>query len=141
MTDTNSHKPAVGCGAAIRNDVGELLLIQRLREPEAGAWGLPGGKIDFGERAETAAIREVSEELGIKISISGLACMSEIIDQGDGQHWVSPVFHARIIDGEPSLQEPEKHGGWAWFNLSDLPDYITTPTRNFLASLSEEPSR
>ena len=126
------NKPEVGCGAAILNDADEVLLIQRLREPEAGAWGLPGGKIDFGERAETAVVREIEEELGVKIALTGLACFSEIIDGGDGRHWVSPIFSARIVSGDPALMEPEKHGDWGWFSLDDLPVQITTPTRSFV---------
>ena len=54
----SERKPEAGCGAAIRDAEGRILLIQRMREPEAGAWGLgpgawglPGGKIDFGEPA------------------------------------------------------------------------------------------
>lgn len=131
---TTKKSPGVGCGAAILNEQGELLLIQRLREPEAGAWGLPGGKIDFGEPAEVAIIREVKEELGVAIKLTGLACFSEIIDRGDGCHWVSPVFNARIVAGTPKLMEPEKHGGWNWFKLDDLPKPLTTPTLNFLRS-------
>lgn len=133
---TDLRQPEVGCGAAILNDAGELLLIQRLRKPETGAWGLPGGKIDFGERAEVAVVREIEEELGIEIALSGLACFSEIIDGGDGRHWVSPIFAARVVSGEPKLMEPEKHGGWGWFALDDLPDKITTPTKSFIASLA-----
>ena len=129
-------KPEVGCGAAILNDAGELLLIQRLREPEAGAWGLPGGKIDFGELAEIAVVREIEEELGVKITLSGLVCFSEIIDGGDGRHWVSPIFSARIASGSPTLMEPEKHGGWGWFALDSLPEQITTPTHKFVQSQS-----
>lgn len=127
--------PGVGCGAAIRNDQGHLLLIQRLTQPEAGAWGLPGGKVDFGEPAAQSARREIAEELNVNIDILGLACMSEIIDQGDGAHWVSPVFEARIVKGEPMLQEPDKHGDWGWFPVTDLPNHITKPTRDYLCSL------
>lgn len=127
-------KPEVGCGAAIINDAGELLLIQRLREPDAGAWGLPGGKIDFGERAEIAVIREAEEELGVTITLTDLACISEIIDGGDGRHWVSPIYFARISSGEPKLMEPEKHGGWGWFAMNSLPDRLTTPTLQYLKS-------
>lgn len=126
--------PEVGCGAAIINDAAEVLLLQRLREPEAGAWGLPGGKIDFGEPAERAIVREVEEELGVKIAISGLACFGEIIDGGDGRHWVSPIFKAHIVSGEPKLMEPEKHGGWGWYGMNSLPENLTTPTRQFLRS-------
>lgn len=129
--------PEVGCGAAIINDASEVLLLQRLREPEAGAWGLPGGKIDFGEPAERAIVREVEEELGVKIAVSGLACFSEIIDGGDGRHWVNPIFKARIVSGEPKLMEPEKHGGWGWYSIDNLPENLTTPTRQFLRSLQQ----
>lgn len=126
--------PYAGCGALIRNEAGELLLIQRLKEPEAGYWGLPGGKIDFGEPAKTATIREIAEELGIKIEITGLAGLTETIDKGDGMHWVAPVYAARIVQGEPYLVEPEKHGGWGWFSHGDLPEKLTTPTLQILAS-------
>ena len=131
------NKPEVGCGAAILDDQGALLLIQRRKEPEAGAWGLPGGKIDFGEPAEKAVVREIKEELGVEIELIGLACFSEIIDCGDGRHWVSPIFAARIISGAPKLMEPEKHGGWDWFQLAELPDIITTPTQHYVSSLTK----
>lgn len=127
-------QPEVGCGAAIRDRDGRLLLIQRLREPEAGFWGLPGGKIDFGETAEDAVVREIEEELAIGIAIERLACVTEIIARGDGRHWVSPVYEARIVSGEPSIQEPDKHGGWGWYAAEAMPDELTTPTRQYLAS-------
>ena len=68
MNNTIS-RPEAGCGAAIHDEDGRLLLIQRLKEPEAGAWGLPGGKVDFGERAEDTARREITEELGVEIGL------------------------------------------------------------------------
>lgn len=123
-----------GCGAAIVDAEGRLLLIQRLRQPEAGAWGLPGGKIDFGERAEDTARREIQEELGIVIEITGLACIAETIDAGDGRHWVAPVYAARIVSGAPEVMEPEKHGGWGWFALDALPGPLTSPVRDWLKS-------
>lgn len=126
MTD---RRPEAGCGAAIVNQEGQILLIQRLRQPEAGAWGLPGGKIDFGEPAAQTARREILEELGIGIEILGLACIAETIDAGDGRHWVAPVYDARIISGTPSILEPEKHGGWGWFALNALPAPLTEAAR------------
>ncbi|MFN7163559.1 MAG: NUDIX domain-containing protein [Hyphomonas sp.] len=127
------RKPEAGCGAAIRDDTGRLLLIQRLREPEAGAWGLPGGKIDFGEPAMETARREIAEELGIEIEILRLACIAETIDQGDGRHWVAPVYEARIRSGEPQILEPEKHGGWGWFALDAMPERLTTAALSYLS--------
>lgn len=132
-----SSTPEAGCGAAILNEAGELLLLQRLREPEASHWGLPGGKIDFGEPAKTAVVREIAEELGIEIKLTELACLTETIGKGDGRHWVAPVYEAYIASGEPRIMEPEKHGGWGWFRLDALPDLLTTPTRQYLTSRHE----
>lgn len=128
--------PRAGCGAAIRDVAGRLLLIQRLREPEAGAWGLAGGKIDFGERAMDTARREIAEELGVQIEIVRLACIAETIDGGDGQHWIAPVYEARIVAGVPRNREPEKHGGWGWFALDALPAPLTTPARAYIRALT-----
>lgn len=127
--------PEAGCGAAIFDEKGRLLLIQRLTEPEAGAWGLPGGKIDFGEPARETARREIAEELGIEIEVGKLACISEIIDAGVGRHWVSPIFFAQIVAGEPKVMEPAKHGGFGWYNVDALPSFITTPTKALLNAL------
>ncbi len=132
-------KPEAGCGAAIRDEQGRLLLIQRLREPEAGAWGLPGGKIDFGERAMDTVRREIAEELGIEIELSGLACIAETIDKGDARHWVAPVYNARIVAGTPRNVEPEKHGSWGWFSLDTLPQPLTAAALAWLASASGGP--
>lgn len=132
MTALSHTDPGVGCGAAIFNHKTELLLIQRLKAPETGAWGLPGGKIDFGETVKDAIMREIKEELGIDIGLIDPVYMTEIIDKGDGRHWVSPVYRAHIIKGEPQLMEPHKHGGWGWFDLNDLPANLTTPTLQFL---------
>jgi 8-oxo-dGTP diphosphatase len=104
------------------------------QQQAAGAWGLPGGKIDFGEPAIATARREIAEELGIEIEILGLACIAETIDRGDGRHWVAPVYEARIRSGEPQILEPEKHGGWGWFPDDDMPWPLTTPARVYLAS-------
>jgi 8-oxo-dGTP pyrophosphatase MutT (NUDIX family) len=38
----------------------------------AGQWALPGGRIDHGESVEAAALREVEEELGLKVSASAV---------------------------------------------------------------------
>lgn len=136
MSNSGSRVPEVGCGAFIRNADGAVLLIQRLREPDAGAWGLPGGKVDFGEPVEVAVVREIAEELGVEIKLDGLASITETIRAGDGRHWVGPVYHAEIVFGEPELLEPDKHGGWGWFALDDMPERLTTPTLQVLAKLS-----
>jgi mutator protein MutT len=53
--------------AIIRNDKNEVLFTVRKHEPAAGMLDLPGGFVDQDETAENAVIREVYEELNLKV--------------------------------------------------------------------------
>jgi ADP-ribose pyrophosphatase YjhB (NUDIX family) len=116
--------PRVGCGVAIVRD-GRLLLIRRVREPEAGCWGLPGGKVDPYEPVQDAARREIAEEIGVELIGERLLCVVDLIDRARGEHWVAPVFLAQAFAGEPTILEPEKHSGLDWFALDALPSPLT----------------
>ena len=63
-------------------DGNRVLLIQRAREPYAGLWTLPGGRLERGETAEVGAARELNEELGIRAS--GLLPVTQLT-VGEGQ--------------------------------------------------------
>lgn len=127
--------PRLGCGAAIVRD-GKILLIQRLREPEAGYWGLPGGKVDWLEPIENAVVREVREELGISLHETELLCVADQIDSVRETHWVALVYLASRFDGDPKLIEPHKHAASGWFSLAQMPEPLTAATRKALQVLS-----
>ncbi|MGY1807294.1 NUDIX hydrolase [Blastococcus sp. SYSU D00669] len=60
--------PRVPCvGAVVRDGAGRLLLIRRGQEPSRGLWSLPGGRVEPGETAEQAVVREVREETGLDV--------------------------------------------------------------------------
>ena len=40
---------------------GRILLVKRAKEPYRGYWGLPGGKVEAGEKPDHAVVREVNE--------------------------------------------------------------------------------
>lgn len=58
---------AAAVAALITNNEGKLLLTTRAVEPDFGKLDLPGGFIDPGETAENAVIRELDEELSMKV--------------------------------------------------------------------------
>ncbi|MDE3174883.1 MAG: NUDIX domain-containing protein [Pseudomonadota bacterium] len=127
--------PGVGCGAAILRD-GRLLLVKRRKAPEAGCWNLPGGKVDFGEAAADATRREIAEELGVEIALTGSLGFVEMIGL-DGQHWVSPIYQARISAGEPVNVEPEKHEAFVWADLDAPPAPLALAAREAIVRLRE----
>lgn len=56
---------------------------------------------------------------------------------GEGIHWISPVFLARIETGIPKNAEPEKHSEMRWFDLENLPERTTLPTKDAIELMGE----
>lgn len=53
---------------AVREEQGRLLLVRRC---DSGAWELPEGRVDVGESAVEAAVREAAEETGLRVRSPG----------------------------------------------------------------------
>ncbi|MBP1877693.1 DNA mismatch repair protein MutT [Agrobacterium rubi] len=116
--------PGVGSGLVIERD-GKVLLYKRVKPPEAGHWNIVGGKVDHMETAATAAKREAEEETGLTIGGVRFLCISEQIIPADGQHWLSIIYIADDIKGEPSLTEPDKLSDMGWFDRDALPQPLS----------------
>ncbi len=93
--------------AIFRND-GRVLLARRTKPPFL--WSFPGGKIEPGESAEAAAIREAHEEVSVEIEIVARAGEREV-RLGDRRFLIS-VFAARLIAGEAQTSEEASETGW-----------------------------
>jgi NAD+ diphosphatase len=59
---------AASVAAIIRNSANEVLFTVRKHDPSAGMLDLPGGFVDLGETAEDAVVREIYEELNLKVN-------------------------------------------------------------------------
>ncbi|MDP1528426.1 MAG: NUDIX hydrolase [Rhodoferax sp.] len=90
--------PAVGI-VCLRGE--EVLLIRRGTPPRQGEWSLPGGRIEPGERAMDAALRELREETGVEAEITGLIDVVDGLFPEAGRHYVLIDYAARWLSGEP----------------------------------------
>lgn len=113
--------PVVGIVCA--DPAGRVVLIRRGNPPRQGEWSIPGGRIEWGERAADAALRELREETGLEAELTGL------IDVVDGlfssrttgattRHYVMVDFAARVTGG--TLAAGDDAADAAWFQPEDL---------------------
>jgi 8-oxo-dGTP diphosphatase len=126
----SSLQPRVGAGVLLVDDRERVLLTLRKAAPEAGCWSILGGKVDFLETVNDCAIREAYEESGVRVSIERLLCITDHLLPAENQHWVSPSYLARIVEGEAYNREPHKAHEVRWFGLGELPENLTMTARN-----------
>lgn len=99
-----------------------------------GHYGLPSGKIEKGEAAVAAAVREVQEEVGVTIKSQDLI----LILTGDRHEeidWVDFVFEARQWEGKPYNAEPHMHAELAWLDPHNLPKNVIPSVRFYLEQI------
>ena len=102
---------------------GRVLAARRSYPAEsAGRWEFPGGKVDAGETPVEAAEREVAEELGCRVVVTGwLAPEVRIRDD-----LVLRVAVADLADGEPVPRDGE-HDAVRWLRADQLDDIDWLP--------------
>jgi ADP-ribose pyrophosphatase YjhB (NUDIX family) len=110
--------PKVAVGAAVSNDDGELLLIQRA---DSGVWLYPTGWCDVGYSAAEVVTKEVAEETGIEVEPVRLIGVLDGLRLGMSRiPLYSLLFLCRAVGGELAAH-PLECTDVGWFTESTLP--------------------
>ena len=105
----------------------KIVLVRRKNEPFG--WAIPGGFIDFGESAETAAVREAKEETGLDVELTGLLGVYSDPERDPRTHTISTVFLAKA-QGTPKADDDALDIGL--FNKDNLPEEIVFDHKKIL---------
>src|SRR5260370_21439008 len=131
------HKSITVVCACIMRQGGQQILLSMRRAPGVlgldGKWELPGGKVEFGETPEQTIVREIREELGIRIAPRRLL----------------PYLHTNLWEYERAIKhvvlacyecETEDEGSYSdredagWFHINQINFDLTLPgTKEFVS--------
>lgn len=98
-----------------------VLLVQRANEPFAGTWALPGGFVDEGEQARSAAPRELAEETGLQAPELELLGFYDTPGR-DPRGWSVSVAFLAHFAGEPPVKGADDARDARWFSADALPE-------------------
>ena len=118
-----SGASAMGAFGTVVNDVGAVLLVHRR---DVDLWEAPGGRVEHGEAPWDAVVREVAEETGLVVEVTGLV----------GLYWrprravLVAQFACRVVGG--SAQPSDESDDVRYFELTALPERLSPVVRERL---------
>ena len=134
QTETTAKRYPLPAVAALIAAPSNRVLIVRTHK-WSGLWGVPGGKVDYGETLDHALRREMREEVGLELFDVQFAFISELIEDPKfhkPMHFVSHEYVARShLEHAVTNEEIAEH---AWVSLEDA---FTYPVNGYTRQLLE----
>ena len=110
------------------NDRDEVLLMQRLKDPNRGLWSPCGGKLatEIGESPHACACREASEEFGLRVEVNAFHLVGIVSEHGYERqaHWLMFLFELRTR--LTALPPAHREGEFRFFRRDEL-DTLALP--------------
>jgi len=116
---TNPKLPHYQVSAGLIRNNGKILITQRpFNDTFGGLWEFPGGKQKAGETLEQCLIREIAEELNIKIRVDKK--LMSILHTYDHVQITLHVFLCTFLEGMPEIKGVQN---WKWIDLLEIDHY------------------
>jgi phosphoglycolate phosphatase-like HAD superfamily hydrolase/ADP-ribose pyrophosphatase YjhB (NUDIX family) len=134
-----THLPISTVGGLIFNRAGEVLMIRTHKW--SNLWGIPGGKIKWGEPSEDALRREIKEETDLDIDDIQFVLVQDCIHSKEfyrDAHFILLNYTCRC-NGEPRVRLNEEAREFRWVKMeAALQMEINQPTRKLLQAVQEK---
>lgn len=130
---TSRLAPVATVGGLIFNQEGRMLLVRTAKWSDL--WGIPGGKIEWGEPSETALVRELREETGLEVHDVRFVLVQDAIHPPEfykDAHFLL-LNYTCSVTGHPEVRLNDEAQEFRWVDWSEarqLP--LNSPTRILL---------
>jgi phosphoglycolate phosphatase len=132
-----AHPPVATVGALIFNEADEVLMIRT--QKWSNLWGIPGGKVKWGESSVDALRREIKEETNLDITDVEFALAQDCIHSKEfyrDAHFVLLNYTCQCV-GKPRVKLNDEAREFGWVKLEQAQAMpINTPTRNLLEAVA-----
>ena len=151
MLEKSNLPYRMGVGMMLVNSSGQVFVGKRI-DTSSEAWQMPQGGVDKGEDEQTAALRELKEEVGTdKVTIIAQSADYYYYDlpedlipkvwggkyKGQKQRWYVFLFEGEDSDINIETEDPE-FCQWQWINPSDLPEVIVPFKKKIYSDILNE---
>ena len=140
----NSARPYIACFVVLRRGSSVAMVLRKNTGWMDDYFGLPAGKVEYGETYSQGAVRESKEEVGVDVLESDLKFVHVAHRHAQNEDkfmdWVDVYFEAFNWQGEPFNAEPEKSDRLEWLDLNNLPDNVVPPQREALLHIARSSS-
>ena len=136
---TPKQFPLTTVGALVVNPQGQVLIVKTTKW--RGTWGIPGGKVEWGETLEEALLREFREEVGLELQQVRFALLQEAVQDPQfirDAHFILVNYYA--FSASETIIPNEEIVEWAWVTPEQaisypLNSYTRLLIQDYMASL------
>jgi phosphoglycolate phosphatase len=129
--------PVATVGALIFNSANEALMIRTHKWSDK--WGIPGGKIKFGETSAAALRREILEETALKISGIRFVLVQDCIHSKEfyhDAHFILLNYTCRCVGKNPRVKLNDEGQEFRWLKLADAKKLkLNKPTKILIGAV------
>lgn len=98
------RRPEAIAAVLVLDSEGRVLLREETMNSGAKKWVVPGGHVEFGEKIEDAALREIREESSLEVALGNLILIHEAVYPEFGYHAIIFFYSGQVVSGTLSSE-------------------------------------